>query len=269
MTCPSSDSSHSSVRCASARQQEFPKVTTDAAKVMQGGDTLQSLFAGFLHRLSQLLHLFTKVLQLRSDVVRLFADFRGCLIDSLRDPVNRFRNLIDVFREDNKTGKSRTRKQIYFVCAAVRRLLARLRVDPVDLFRNGVDVLRKCGEAPKGLASQQICLRGHAGRSVVTPLSRLNERLDFALRAHAASLQLGESPHYINHDGRVEVLELDRSVPVDLTRAGVLKDGTADGSCCQESVRRSSRAIELANAGRDREMTALAQGVDYDGTFVA
>jgi hypothetical protein len=59
---------------------------------------------------------------------------------------------------------------------------------------------------------------------------------------------------------------LDPSVPVHLTKAGVLKDGEPDRSWFEESCKRSERAIAFAMAERDRELTALAEGRDYDGT---
>ena len=74
-------------------------------QVMQGGVTFKTLFAGLLNRFGQLLHLPTKVLQLRPNVVRLFADLRGGFIGSLPEPVNSLRDLIDVFREDDQTGQ--------------------------------------------------------------------------------------------------------------------------------------------------------------------
>jgi len=158
----------------------------------------KSLFAGLLNRLGQVLHLPTKVLQLRLNVVRSFADLWAGFIHSLREPLNSLRDLIDVFREDDKTGKGRATKQVRLLCMAVGRLLADLRGDLVDLLQNDVDVHRKCGETPKGLASQQVCSCGDAGGIVVAPLSRLNERLNFALCAHGGSLQLGESAHFVS-----------------------------------------------------------------------
>lgn len=60
--------------------------------------------------------------------------------------------------------------------------------------------------------------------------------------------------------------ELDPSVPVHLTKAGVLKDGEPNREWFEESVRRSRRAIDFAMGERDRELAALAEGREYDPT---
>jgi hypothetical protein len=47
---------------------------------------------------------------------------------------------------------------------------------------------------------------------------------------------------------------------------GVLKDGELDRAWFEESLKRSRGAIEFAEAERDRELQALAEGREYDGT---
>jgi hypothetical protein len=60
--------------------------------------------------------------------------------------------------------------------------------------------------------------------------------------------------------------ELDPSVPVHLTKAGMVKDGKPSREWFDDACKRSRRAIEFAKAERDRELAALADGREYDGT---
>lgn len=57
---------------------------------------------------------------------------------------------------------------------------------------------------------------------------------------------------------------MDPSVPVALTKAGMLRDGEPNREWFKASCARSKGAIEFAMAERDRELTALADGDDYD-----
>jgi hypothetical protein len=59
---------------------------------------------------------------------------------------------------------------------------------------------------------------------------------------------------------------LDPSVPVHLTKAGMLKDGKPNREWFDEACEQSRRAIECGRAEMDKELAALADGREYDGT---
>ena len=53
---------------------------------------------------------------------------------------------------------------------------------------------------------------------------------------------------------------VDPSVPVHLTKAGVIKDGEPDREWFEESVRRSQRFIELGKREREKELQRILDG---------
>ena len=59
--------------------------------------------------------------------------------------------------------------------------------------------------------------------------------------------------------------EVDPIFEVALHRIGALKNLAGDREWFLESVWRSRAAIDFAMAERDRELAALAEGVEYDG----